>query len=396
MVTSNGGFMYFCSFFRKISQSLIFSSVLISAIPAIPIYARNSTDAISTLKQGNINYEWAVIGAGPAGILAIGLLIENGIAPSSIAWIDPEFQVGALGKYYQGVPANLSTAQWITVLDGCNYLKKCPKNPIEYLKKYDLNQYYPLELIVKPLQEISYWLLSDVHGLKEKVTNLESQNGRWIIEANKKRIIANKVILATGSHPRSLDYNCKEEIPLNIALSPNQLARQVNKDDVIAVVGSAHSAVSVMMLLSQLPVKKIINLYNHPFLYTMQTPNGPVNAETGLKGAAATFAREILETNALPEIQRVYNDQLARETYLPQCTKIIYAVGFEQNITPLSHGKSISYDDTTGIISPHLYGFGIAFPERKPDAAGKIEHRVGLPHFLNYGKRVIPNWIAEQ
>ena len=384
--------MSFYSVFKYVSHSFILCSLLASVILGTPAQTYTLTDATS-IAQLKTNYEWAVIGAGPAGILSIGLLIENGVTPSSIVWIDPEFQVGALGKYYQDVPANLSTAQWITILDGCNYLKKCPKNPIEYLKNHDLNQFYPLKLIVKPLQEISHWLLSDVHGVKEKVTHLESQNNRWIIEANKTRLKVNKVILATGSHPRSLDYKCKEEIPLNLALNPSQLAQQVNKDDVIAVVGSAHSAVSVMMFLSQLPVKKVINFYNHPFQYTTQTPNGPINAETGLKGAAATFAREILETNALPEIQRVYNDQSARDAYLPQCTKIIYAVGFEQNETPLAKGKSISYDDTTGIIAPHLYGFGIAFPEKKTDAGGKVEHRVGLPHFLNYGKRVIPNWI---
>ena len=42
-------------------------------------------------------YAWTVIGAGPAGIAAVGKLLDHGIAPEKIAWIDPAFAAGDLG-----------------------------------------------------------------------------------------------------------------------------------------------------------------------------------------------------------------------------------------------------------------------------------------------------------
>ena len=35
-----------------------------------------------------MSYAWTVIGAGPAGIAAVGRLLDHGIAPEEIAWVD--------------------------------------------------------------------------------------------------------------------------------------------------------------------------------------------------------------------------------------------------------------------------------------------------------------------
>lgn len=37
------------------------------------------------------SYEWTVIGAGPAGIAAVGRLLDHGVAAERIAWVDPAF-----------------------------------------------------------------------------------------------------------------------------------------------------------------------------------------------------------------------------------------------------------------------------------------------------------------
>jgi cation diffusion facilitator CzcD-associated flavoprotein CzcO len=50
--------------------------------------------------------EWAVIGSGPAGIAAVGKLLDLGIAAQNIAWIDPAFTVGDLGKKWSKVSSN--------------------------------------------------------------------------------------------------------------------------------------------------------------------------------------------------------------------------------------------------------------------------------------------------
>ena len=44
-----------------------------------------------------MTYAWTVIGAGPAGIAAVGKLLDHGIAGEDIAWIDPAFAAGDIG-----------------------------------------------------------------------------------------------------------------------------------------------------------------------------------------------------------------------------------------------------------------------------------------------------------
>ena len=61
-------------------------------------------------------YSWTVIGAGPAGIAAVGRLLDHGIAPEEIAWIDPEFSAGDLGGKWRAVPGNTHVASFLDYL----------------------------------------------------------------------------------------------------------------------------------------------------------------------------------------------------------------------------------------------------------------------------------------
>ena len=87
------------------------------------------------------------------------------------------------------------------------------------------------------------------------------------------------VVLATGSHPRTLDYQCSHEIPLDCALDKQVLSQMIESTDSIAVIGSLHSAVLVLKSLSELPVKRILNFYKHQLEYE--------KPEIGLMGVAA-------------------------------------------------------------------------------------------------------------
>ena len=44
--------------------------------------------------------DWVVVGAGPAGLCVIGVLVDIGVNPQKITWIDPEFSLGSMGSYY--------------------------------------------------------------------------------------------------------------------------------------------------------------------------------------------------------------------------------------------------------------------------------------------------------
>ena len=60
--------------------------------------------------------KWTVIGAGPSGILAVAKLIDNGIEPKLITWIDPKFEVGYLGSKWHEVPSNTRVKLFVDFL----------------------------------------------------------------------------------------------------------------------------------------------------------------------------------------------------------------------------------------------------------------------------------------
>ena len=62
-------------------------------------------------------HSWAVIGAGPAGIAAVGRLLDHGVAGSDIAWIDPDFAVGDLGTKWRAVPGNTHVSLFLDYLN---------------------------------------------------------------------------------------------------------------------------------------------------------------------------------------------------------------------------------------------------------------------------------------
>jgi hypothetical protein len=41
-----------------------------------------------------------------------------------------------------------------------------------------------------------------------------------------------------------------------------------------------------------------------------------------------------------------------------------------------------------------LFGFGVAFPERRADPLGFPQYRVGLAKFMEYLNTVLPVWIS--
>ena len=63
--------------------------------------------------------QWCVVGAGPAGISTIGLLLDYNVNPKHITWIDPEFGVGDLGKLWNEVYANTPNEILIKSLRAC-------------------------------------------------------------------------------------------------------------------------------------------------------------------------------------------------------------------------------------------------------------------------------------
>lgn len=344
-----------------------------------------------------MTYEWCVVGAGPAGIAAVGKLLDVGVPAKAIAWIDPLFQVGDFGTIWRNVPSNTKVKLFTKFLETCESFdyKNCDKN-------FELNRLDPektchLRYMADPLQWVSNHLKDKVHAIQDTAENFHMKNRTWEIKLKNSAIRAKNAILAMGAEPKNLTYPALPTIPLQDGMDNERIKNHFGKEDTIAVFGSSHSAMLVLRNLIENNVKRIINFYRSPLRYAVYLEDWILFDDTGLKGTTADWAREHVDGNWPKNLERVYANDENIEHYLPQCNKAIYAVGFERRLSPaIENIGPVSYIEQCGIIAPGLFGLGIAFPEAKCNPFGLLEYRVGLWKFMDYLQRVMPVWLKYQ
>jgi hypothetical protein len=349
---------------------------------------------MDTLKQlKDAVFQWAVVGAGPAGIAAVGRLIDSGILPEQILWIDPCFRVGDLGAYWSQVSSNTKVKYFNS------FLQASTAFAYEYSGHCVLNDLDPedtctLSHIVEPLQWISEQLLKLVTHERGVVQQMNLLQRIWSLRIHDKIFQARNVILSTGAVPSNLNYPGVDIVPFEVAIDKDKLKSSINLNDTYAVFGSSHSAIIILRYLVDLGVKRVINFYRSPCRYAIDMGDWILFDNTGLKGETAQWARECIDGEMPQNLER-YNTMapnIAR--YLPECDKVVYAVGFEKRKNLLIG----DYEDTqhnphVGIIGPGLFGLGIAYPELKTDPFGSTESQVGLWKFMVYLNRVLPVWF---
>jgi hypothetical protein len=338
-------------------------------------------------------YQWAVIGAGPAGIAAIGKLLDEGIAAQSIAWIDPHFTVGDFGTTWRNVPSNTKVELFLKYLHAANSFeyKNCPRDfAINHL---DPKKTCNLSVAAEALQWVSEQLKNKVNAIQGNVEMLSLKNRQWHIKINDTDLCSKNVILAVGANPKNLSLPVTQTILLSDAIDHVRIKNHITAEDTIAVFGSSHSAILVLRNLVENNVKHIINFYQIQILYAAYFNDWILFDDTGLKGVAAEWARTHIDGKLPANLQRVYSNTENIEKYLPQCNKAIYAVGFERRTIPIENMAHLNYIEQCGIIAPGLFGIGIAFPEAKYNPLGMLEYRVGLWKFMDYLHRVLPIWL---
>lgn len=341
-------------------------------------------------------YQWAIIGAGPAGIAVVGKLIDSGVDPRAIVWFDPNFSVGDFGTKWRNVPSNTKVHLFKKFLSSCRSFEFDRFKNNSLLLELPEDDTCQLSVVADMLQQISDQLEQSVEKIQSNVTELSDVSGEWQIKTEEQHYAANNVVLAVGSVPIQLDYQVSEVIPLEMAMDVNRLEKVISPDDVVAVFGSSHSAIlAIRNLVENTHVKKVINFYRSPLRFAVDMGDWILYDNTGLKGTTADFAKLEFERYIPNKIERYFSNEENIENHLPQCNKVIYAVGFErrQNIIIKDVGH-LTYCNKTGVIARGLYGFGIAFPEFKEDQFGIKEHRVGLWKFMDYLNRVLPLWMS--
>jgi thioredoxin reductase len=351
-----------------------------------PLIAEVSTISTNSDKLNNY-FKWAVIGAGPAGIAAVTVLLETGLAPQDILWIDPVFNVGHLSAYPE-VPANTSALDFINYFQSSKYFKVAHK----YCNKLLEHGCEPhLKDVIVPLQSITHCLKSLVISQLGYVTNLTKKDDYWHIIVNGQKINkTEQVILATGSYPAKLNYDSAKNIPVEIALNKDSLAGLVNLTDTVVVFGGSHSAVLVLKFLTEIGVKNIINVYKNDLVFCDFSYDPPLHQGSGLKGLAARWAKKNL-VNEAKLVKRIKLEDFD-EKLLESVDKIIYAIGYKPN---LIDGIDV-IDFQAGQLASGLFGMGIAFPEVFVDQFGNRENLIGLDSFMDYARKLIPNLVNKR
>ncbi len=359
-------------------RKMFFSVAFVLLIPS-----KNMLHAEVTKNQP-LSYDWAIVGAGFAGITALAVLLDAGVDPSAVAWIDPEFNVGRVGKYYGEVPGNIQTKHLIEYVEKCPYFKTIISPSLLTLYTYPAEQFQQLQVIVDPLLDFTAHLQNMVVPIKDCISSLQRVDNCWILESSDGTFCAKKVVLAIGAHPKRFDYDIAE-IPLDDAFNKKKLINFISPDDSIAVFGGMHSAILVLKNLSELSVKNIINFYLEDYFH----------GSPGLEGVASMWAEDVLEKNPPANLIRVLSTPENIEQILPTCSKAIYAVGYESNAILVNGSSDVTFDEHTGIIDEDLYGIGIAFPPTGIFNGQKIAKN-GLYAYLVYAKKLIPRWINNE
>jgi hypothetical protein len=338
-------------------------------------------------------FEWTVVGAGPAGIAALGKLLDAGVKPADILWIDPTFTVGDLGALWRHVSSNTTVALFLRFLHACASFqyKEAPSFPIHSLPEEDT---CALEFVVEPLQWITQTLQKTVIHEKTLVKSICLERGTWTITSDIGNFLSKKIILTTGAVPATLHYPGTHVLPFEEAIDPTRLQSHFHPKHQYAVFGSSHSAILILRNLIELGAKKIVNFYRSPCTYAVNMGDWILFDNTGLKGKAARFAREHIDGVLPPNLSRHSSSEENITRYLPQCDTVIYAVGFKlrQNIMINENAKA-AYNPRVGIIGPGLFGLGIGYPELKADPFGFEEYQVGLWKFMVYLDKVLPVWF---
>ena len=339
-------------------------------------------------------FQWAIVGAGPAGIAAVGKLLDAGINPKHILWIDPYFKVGDLGALWHNVSSNTSVNLFTNFLLAAHSFSYR-----QAAVDFQLNHLAPektclLNDMVEPLQWITEHLIKKIKSKKTMIHNMVLSNRIWSLHSDTDVYHAANVILATGASPESMNFPGVASIPFAEAIDKVRLAKIVNTEETYAVFGSSHSAIIIINYLVDLGVKKIINFYRSPCRYAVAMDDWILFDNTGLKGHTAQWAKQHIDGVLPNTLQRIISTESNIAKHLPECDKAIYAVGFKRrDSVKLGGYEHNQYNPHVGIIGPGLFGLGIAYPEIKPDHFGSVESQVGLWKFMMYLNKILPVWF---
>ena len=180
-------------------------------------------------------YDWAVIGGGPAGIAAVGKLLDNKVNAKQLLWVDPEFKVGDFGQKWLHIPSNTKVGLFQRFLHEVASFKFRQVHHQFELSELDIDDTCLLTHIVEPLKWVTKQLREQVQSIPGSVEHLQLRNGVWHLTLADQQLSAKQVILATGSEPKTLEYYDRvRSISLDTALNPELLKTECQNIERVA------------------------------------------------------------------------------------------------------------------------------------------------------------------
>ena len=163
--------------------------------------------------------QWVVVGAGPAGIAAVGQLIDANISLNKIAWIDPSFTVGDFGTAWKQVHSNTTIESFIKFYNAFEAFEfACRPQPF-LIERAKPEGFCPLMIAAEPLGWITQTLRNKVISICDKVLSLNHTATGWqLYLASGQQVTTKKVILALGARARTLPYPNLITIPFKTAM----------------------------------------------------------------------------------------------------------------------------------------------------------------------------------
>ncbi|OJJ98665.1 hypothetical protein ASPACDRAFT_61390 [Aspergillus aculeatus ATCC 16872] len=380
-------------------------------------------------------HDAVVVGAGPGGMSTVAALLDAGA--QKILWVDPAWQGGRLNSLYREISSNTTVAIYLKALNSSRTLRSIidstpSPNAVTALEAMDPNSTCHLSIAGEMICMLIEGLLArpEVEKLTATVEEAHLEKNIWTLTTtppSPNPITTARTILSTGAHPRTPTTHQKynpnlHQLDLDTcmrrSLLPNLLPR--NQPSTIAVIGNSHSGILVVRNLYELAQSspnqhaiKILNFHRRPIRYAIYTDEGIIFDNTGLKGATAEWAREVLERSPDPEIVEFVDDgedeEAAFREWLPRCTHVVWAVGYERGPIPRVYVEgrrvdgSLEFDMRSSGFRVRgweseevkgLYGTGIAFPEEVEDPEGHVEAAVGVAKFVAFTQRVKEGWMG--
>ncbi|KAE8212880.1 hypothetical protein CF327_g3539 [Tilletia walkeri] len=383
-----------------------------------------------------------VVGAGPAGLAATGILTDLGLASRSLIWADPIFNGGRVQERYREVPSNTKVHTFLDYARACEVFREIEAragegNAIQVLAGLDQEKGCELGRAVDAAQVLIQGMV-EKKEVRQVVGNVSAADwtadGVWNVTLDSGETFSTeRIVLATGSLPKpSITPPGTTLTPLNLddILHPSTLHKILPNPSQarIAVVGASHSAVLAIRNLYNAGVPHIVNFARSELKYAIYKEGYILYDNTGLKGLAADWAREYMEEDGpkrdASQITRVRlpgpeatnpGEEEVYAKHLEGCTHILHAWGYQPRPIPqitasgdaeiAGKVKGVEFDHDTGRFwwkmgsgggekkyVPRLFGCGIAFPARVTDPEGNVELAVGFIKFMKFLKNVGKNW----